>query len=45
MDEKLCIESEFEEKYLLSICLNFNESVDFIFDCDSIKWIPIKLVQ
>lgn len=33
-----------EEKYLFSINLNFNESVDFIFDCDSIEWLPIKLV-
>ena len=33
-----------EDKYLLSININFNESIDFIFDCDSIEWIPIKLV-
>lgn len=34
----------FEDKYLLSININFNESVDFIFDCESIEWLPIKLV-
>ena len=33
-----------EDKYLLSINMNFNESIDFIFDCDSIEWLPIKLV-
>ena len=33
-----------EEKYLFSINLNFNESVDFIFDCESIEWFPIKIV-
>ena len=33
-----------EDKYLLSININFNESVDFIFDCESIEWLPIKLV-
>lgn len=33
-----------EDKYLLSININFSESVDFIFDCDSIEWLPIKLV-
>lgn len=33
-----------ENKYLLSININFNESVDFIFDCDSIEWLPVKLV-
>ena len=33
-----------EDKYLLSIHLCFSESVDFIFNCDSIEWLPIKLV-
>ena len=33
-----------EDKYLLSININFSESADFIFDCDSIEWLPIKLV-
>ena len=33
-----------EDKYLLSININFNESVDFIFDCENIEWLPIKLV-
>ena len=33
-----------EDKYLLSININFSESVDFIFDCNSIEWLPIKLV-
>lgn len=33
-----------EETYLFSINLNFNESVDFIFDCESIEWFPIKIV-
>ena len=33
-----------EDKYLLSIDNNFIESVDFIFDCESIEWLPIKLV-
>lgn len=35
---------EFEEKYIFSINLNFNESVDFIFNCESIEWLPIKIV-
>lgn len=34
-----------EDKYLLSIILNFNESVDFIFDCEIIEWLPIKIVS
>ena len=33
-----------EDKYLLSININFSESVDFIFYCDSVEWLPIKLV-
>ena len=33
-----------EDKYLLSININISESVDFIFDCDSVEWMPIKLV-
>ena len=33
-----------DDKYLLSINDNLSESVDFIFDCDSIEWLPIKLV-
>ncbi len=33
-----------EDKYLLSININFSESVDFFFDCDSIEWLPVKLV-
>ena len=33
-----------DDKYLLSINNNLSESVDFIFDCDSIEWLPIKLV-
>ncbi len=33
-----------EDKYLLSINVNFIESVDFLFDCESIEWLPIKIV-
>ncbi len=33
-----------EDKYLLSINVNFIDSVDFLFDCESIEWLPIKIV-
>lgn len=32
------------EKYVLTILVGITECVEFTFDCESIEWIPIKIV-
>ncbi len=43
LKEILCFK-QIENKYLFSIDLNFLDSVDFMFDCESIEWTPIELL-
>lgn len=32
------------DKYILTILVGITECVEFIFECESIEWIPIKIV-